>query len=107
MTIVSIEEAQANLKELIHRMTPGDEVVITENDQVIAKLVSEPASKPGLRLSPGLGKGMITIVSEDDDHLKGFDKYAISDQSQKPFRPTACCPSAVRKYPHRQRRSET
>ncbi len=75
MTTVTIEEAQANLKELIHRMTPGDELVITENEQVIAKLVSEPASKARLRRGPGLGKGMLTIVSDDDDHLKDFAEY--------------------------------
>jgi antitoxin (DNA-binding transcriptional repressor) of toxin-antitoxin stability system len=75
MTTVTIEEAQANLKDLIHRMTPGDELVITENEQVIAKLVSEPASKDRLRRGPGLGKGMITIVSDDDDHLKDFAEY--------------------------------
>lgn len=75
MTTVTIEEAQANLKELIHRMTPGDELVITENEQVVAKLISEPPTKPRLRRSPGLGKGMIKIVSEDDDHLKDFAEY--------------------------------
>lgn len=75
MTTVTIEEAQANLKELIHRMTPGDELVITENEQVIAKLVSEPASKKRLRRGPGLGKGMLTIVSDDDNHLKDFAEY--------------------------------
>ena len=28
-----------------------------------------------LRLPPGLGKGMITIVSNDEDHLKDFAEY--------------------------------
>ena len=36
MTTVSIQEAQARLSELIHRLTPEEEVVITENDQPIA-----------------------------------------------------------------------
>lgn len=76
MTIVTIEEAQANLKELIHRMTPGDEVVITENEQVIAKLVSEPPPKPRLRPGPGLGKGMITFIDEDfDAPLEDMKEY--------------------------------
>ena len=72
---MTIEEAQANLKELIHQMTPGEELIITENQQTVAKLVSEPASKPRLRPGPGLGKGMITIISEDDDHLQDFAEY--------------------------------
>ena len=41
MSTVTIQEAQANLPELIHKLTPGDEVVITENDQPVAKLVNE------------------------------------------------------------------
>ncbi len=75
MTSVTIEEAQAKLRELIHQMTPGEELLITENQQTVAKLVSEPASKPRLRPGPGLGKGMLTIVSDDDEHLKDFLEY--------------------------------
>jgi len=33
MPTVTIKEAQKKLSELIHRLTPGEEVVITENDQ--------------------------------------------------------------------------
>ena len=75
MTTVTIEEAQANLKELIHRMTPGDELIITENQQTIAKVVTQTSSDSKLRPPPGLGKGLINIVSEDDDHLLEFGEY--------------------------------
>jgi antitoxin (DNA-binding transcriptional repressor) of toxin-antitoxin stability system len=75
---ITIDEAQANLKELIHRLAPGEEVVITENLQAVARLVSEP-SRPkqstGLRLPPGLGKGYITVIADDDEHLKDFGEY--------------------------------
>lgn len=72
---ITVEEAQAKLKEIIHQMTPGEELVITENQQPVAKLVSEQPPKPRLRPPPGLGKGMITIVSDDDEHLKDFAEY--------------------------------
>ena len=72
---ISVEEAQANLKELIHQLAPGEAVVITENQHPVAKLVGEQSAKPGLRPPPGLGKGMITIVSDDDEHLKDFAEY--------------------------------
>ena len=76
MATVTIQEAQAKLPDLIHNLSPGDEVVITENNQPVARLVSElPPPKPGLRPPPGLGKGFITIISEDDDHLKDFEEY--------------------------------
>ena len=38
MATVTIQEAQATLLELIHQLPPGEEVVITENNQTVAKL---------------------------------------------------------------------
>ncbi len=74
MNTVTLEQAQAQLPDLLHKLTPGEELVITENDQPVAKLVSE---KPAVRQrpQPGLGKGMITIVADDDEHLKDFAEY--------------------------------
>ena len=48
-TTITMEEAQAKLKELIHQLAPGDEIVITENQQPVAKLVGEQPQKPGQR----------------------------------------------------------
>ena len=73
MTSVTIQEAQAKLSDLIHNLAPGDEVVITENNQPVAKLVASPAEKP--RPMPGRCKGMLTIVAEDDEHLEDFKEY--------------------------------
>ena len=39
MTTVTIQQAQTALSELIARVTVGDEVVITENDRPVARLV--------------------------------------------------------------------
>jgi antitoxin (DNA-binding transcriptional repressor) of toxin-antitoxin stability system len=74
MPTVNIQEAQAKLPELIHGLSPGTEVVITENDQPVAKLVAE---KPvlGRRPGPGLCKELVTIVVEDEDHLHDFGEY--------------------------------
>ena len=46
MVTVTIQEAQAKLSDLIHRLTPGEEVVITENNEPVAKLVASRAEKP-------------------------------------------------------------
>lgn len=55
MATVSIQEAQATLAEFIHKLMIGDEVMITENNESVAKLVSEtPKPKFGLRPPPGL-----------------------------------------------------
>jgi prevent-host-death family protein len=76
MATVTIQEAQTTLPDLIHRLAPGQEVVITENNKPVAKLITEPTRpKSGLRPPPGLGKGFITILADDDEHLNDFAEY--------------------------------
>jgi antitoxin (DNA-binding transcriptional repressor) of toxin-antitoxin stability system len=73
-----MEEAQANLKEIIHQLSPGDEIVITENKQPVAKLVSEhpKATRPS-RPGPGLCKGAIVYMAPDfDAPLDDMKEYA-------------------------------
>ena len=72
-TTVSIVDAQARLTQLIHQLAPGDEIIITENQQPVAKLVSQ--AKPLQRREPGRCKGMITLLVEDEEHLEGFKEY--------------------------------
>jgi prevent-host-death family protein len=73
MTMITIEEAQAKLAQLIDQLAPGEELVITRNARPIAQLVGLPVEKP--RPVPGRGRGKLVIVSEDDDHLKDFEDY--------------------------------
>jgi antitoxin (DNA-binding transcriptional repressor) of toxin-antitoxin stability system len=74
MASVTLEEAQSKLPNIIHHLTAGDEVAITEGDQVVARIVGERRplrQRPG----PGLCKDMITIVADDDEHLNDFAEY--------------------------------
>jgi antitoxin (DNA-binding transcriptional repressor) of toxin-antitoxin stability system len=71
---ISIEEAQAKLREIVARLAPGEAAVITDNDQPVAKLVGERPAQPKPRV-PGNCKGMITLAVEDDEHLKDFAEY--------------------------------
>jgi antitoxin (DNA-binding transcriptional repressor) of toxin-antitoxin stability system len=73
-TTITVEEAQANLRKLIHQLGPGEELVITENQQPVAKLVSEPAKKRQPRKA-GNCIGMLRIVADDDEHLADFEEY--------------------------------
>lgn len=76
LATITIEEAQIHLKDLIHQVASGQDIIITENQQPVARLVSEHTKpKSGLRPPPGLGKGMIAILSEDEEHLKEFAEY--------------------------------
>lgn len=72
-TSVSLDEAQGKLAELIRQLPPGEEIIITENQQPVAKLVGHP--RPLERRRPGRCKGMITLLVEDDEHLEGFKEY--------------------------------
>ena len=39
MPTVTLQEAQANLAELVHHLVPGESVTITENDRPVARLI--------------------------------------------------------------------
>ena len=71
---MSIEEAQATLPDLIRTLGPGEEVVITKDDQPVAKLIRQPQAARK-RPQPGSAKGMLTINVEDEEHLQDFKEY--------------------------------
>lgn len=73
---ITLEEAQTSLAELIHRLMPGEEIVITENDRVVAKLVVPLAPSPPRKV-PRLGTLRGTVLSMDhfDDPLEEFEEY--------------------------------
>ncbi len=76
-TTVTIEEAQVKLKELIQHLGPGEEVIITDNQQPVARLVNEqPTPAKPTRPGPGLCKGMITYMAPDfDAPLEDMKEY--------------------------------
>jgi antitoxin (DNA-binding transcriptional repressor) of toxin-antitoxin stability system len=71
MTMITIEDAQAKLPELIGGLAKGEELVITEGDRIVARLVGERHER-WERPGPGLAKGIFSIVADDDEHLKDF-----------------------------------
>jgi len=79
---VTVEEAQAHLKELIGNLAPGEEVVILEGQRPVAKIVGQgiPASKPR---RPGSAKGKLIILREDDEHLKDFEEYSLNPMTNE------------------------
>lgn len=70
---VTITQAQSHLAELIAKANAGEQIVITQDEKPIAQLVAAPPEKP--KPQCGRGKGMLTIESEDDEHLKDFEEY--------------------------------
>ena len=74
--VLTVEEAQSNLKDLIDQLAPGEEIVITKNQQPVAKLIRDrlPLTRP----APGLGKGSILYMAPDfDEPLEEFKEYMM------------------------------
>jgi antitoxin (DNA-binding transcriptional repressor) of toxin-antitoxin stability system len=74
MQTTSLQEAQTHLAMLISQLQPGEELVITEQDQPVARLVAERREKPKTR-QPGSAIGKLTIIEDDDAHLEDFREY--------------------------------
>lgn len=75
MSTITIQEAQSNLADLIHRLQPGDEVTITENEKTVAKLV---VPSPAPQLKPrqfGTLRGTVLSMEHFDDPLEEFEEY--------------------------------
>ncbi len=76
MATVTIQEAQATLSELIHRLTPGDEVVITDNNQPVARLVTTKEQMKRKPRQPGSLRGTVLYMAPDfDAPLEDFKEY--------------------------------
>jgi prevent-host-death family protein len=73
MTTISIQEAQTQLAELIHRLAPGDEVIITENDQPVARIL--PATAPSKRQLGTMCGSVLYIAPDFDAPLEDFKDY--------------------------------
>ena len=75
MSSLTVQEAQAKLSELIQSLKPGDEIVITENDQPVARLVSTEQRQQAPR-RPGTLRGTVQYMAPDfDAPLEDFKEY--------------------------------
>lgn len=76
MIAVSVNEAKAKLSELIHKLKPGDELIITDQNVPIARLVpvvSPPQRQPR---RPGTLRGTVLYMAPDfDAPLEDFKEY--------------------------------
>jgi prevent-host-death family protein len=75
MSTITLEEAQAQLAELVQRLGPGEQVLITRNNQPVAKLVGEAKVTQTPR-RPGTLKGTVLYMAADfDAPLDDFKDY--------------------------------
>jgi antitoxin (DNA-binding transcriptional repressor) of toxin-antitoxin stability system len=73
MQTITVHQAQTHLAEIIEKLTPGEEIVLLQDNQPVARLVGESPAKPFP--IPGRCQGMLNIVAEDDEHLKDWAEY--------------------------------
>jgi antitoxin (DNA-binding transcriptional repressor) of toxin-antitoxin stability system len=73
---VSIDEAREKLFELVHDLRPGDEVVVTEGEQPVARLRPATAGKVRKKRRLGTLRGTVMYIAPDfDAPLDDFKEY--------------------------------
>jgi antitoxin (DNA-binding transcriptional repressor) of toxin-antitoxin stability system len=73
MQIVNIEEAKNNLLQLIETALSGEEVFISQSDNLSIQLVPRTIKKRQRKF--GSAKGLITMSADFDQPLKDFKDY--------------------------------
>ena len=73
--VITVDEARTKLKELIDGLAPGEEIVIVEGQEPVARLVGERSARPAPP-APGRGKGSVLYMAPDvDEPLEDFKEY--------------------------------
>ena len=76
MQAITLQEAQTHLAEIIDKLPPGEEVVITRDEKPIATIRSNltPAVIKPRQL--GTLKGSVAFIAPDFDAIpEGFEEY--------------------------------
>ena len=71
---IALETAQLHLAEMIARLLPGEEVILTQGEQPVAKLVRQ-APAPRKRRQAGSARGQIKMSADFNDPLPDFAEY--------------------------------
>jgi antitoxin (DNA-binding transcriptional repressor) of toxin-antitoxin stability system len=74
MSMISVQDAQARLADLIRGLSPGQVVTITENDQPVARLArTEPNDYWPCKA--GSARGKIWMAPDFEAPLEEFEEY--------------------------------
>ena len=72
MPHVDVHDARDQLPMLIERARRGEDVILTENNQPLVRLV---AAGDAEQRQPGSAKGLIHIDDDFDEPLEDFQEY--------------------------------
>ncbi len=76
MQTISLADAQSQLPNLIRSLQPGEELVITENQVPVARLVGESAAPSKSKRQLGAMSGSVLYMAPDfDAPLDEFRDY--------------------------------
>ena len=74
MQAISVEEAQLHLPEILDKLPPGEEIVITRDSKPVAILRATPTRRKPRQL--GTLKGSVLYMAPDFDAIpEGFEDY--------------------------------
>ncbi len=71
MTVITINETDSQLEELLRRVLAGDEVVFEKRGKLVARLL--PFEQTAVQRIPGNDAGQVRIHDNFDDPLPEFD----------------------------------
>jgi antitoxin (DNA-binding transcriptional repressor) of toxin-antitoxin stability system len=74
MSTLNLDDAQAHLREIVAGLQPGEEVVLVDNGQPLAKIVK--TVRTSWPCKAGTAKGKILYIAPDfDAPLEEFKEY--------------------------------
>jgi len=76
MQTIPLEQAEGHLAEIIDKLPPGGEVVLTRDDKPVATIKSTPPQPARKCRQLGTLKGSVLYIAPDfDDIPEGFEEY--------------------------------
>jgi antitoxin (DNA-binding transcriptional repressor) of toxin-antitoxin stability system len=76
MEAVPLEQAEGHLAEIIEKLSPGEEIVLTRDDKPVATIRATPSAPPASPRRFGTLRGTILYVAPDFDAVpEGFEDY--------------------------------
>ncbi|HZT59568.1 MAG TPA: type II toxin-antitoxin system prevent-host-death family antitoxin [Pyrinomonadaceae bacterium] len=70
---IELEKAKEQIESLLQAALEGEEIVITQNEQPVLKLV--PVSSAAPRRRSGSAEGQFTMSDDFDEPLEDFAEY--------------------------------
>lgn len=74
MSTMKPHEAQEQLVDIVHRLAPGDEVIIIEDDRPIARILPAPEVAERIPRQPGTLRHTVLYMAPDAP-LDDFKEY--------------------------------